>query len=537
MPHQFKNDNVTPQEHLVSILPAVIAGIILLSATITAALTDSPPVDPVHRTILVLYGGLGSIYLAFFHFAFLTRSRYRDLFAWINSLLAGITLGLLTLILPAKMDTLLGILILTGSITSAIITDRLPAYFILLSATSITLAVRHGQLFGLLEWTQYLSPAIGAALAIETIQQLKRIPRQQINRLQIVNNFSREITSSLDTQQVTALLNAAIQNALEADTYYVGLVEGDEIALNLFYDDGEYFSDVHAKIDGTLSGWVIRNQKGLFLPDLRNDISLTGVKTVIIGKQKTSLSWMGVPMKGEFTNGIIAIACYRPHAFGRSDMELLSNMSQRAALALDNTYRHARVEEQAHVDSLTGVYNHGHFLKILKEQAEASRRANLPLSLIMLDVDHFKRYNDTYGHLAGDQILTKLCEAIRSHVKRTDAVGRWGGEEFVISLPNTNGPLAMQVADRIRETMAGMTLVNGNQERIPVPTVSQGIAEFPTECREIFKLIDLADKRLYVAKKRGRNQVEPNIHHWDTLTARGKPAKRQVRRAPREKRR
>jgi diguanylate cyclase (GGDEF)-like protein len=280
----------------------------------------------------------------------------------------------------------------------------------------------------------------------------------------------------------------------------------------------------------------------LFLPDLRNDVHLVGVKTVIIGKQKTSLSWIGVPMQGEFTNGIIAIASYRPNAFTRSDMELLSNMAQRAALALDNTYRHAKVEEQAHEDSLTGVFNHGYFIKVLNQQAELAKNTSQPLSLIMLDVDHFKQYNDAYGHLAGDEILTKLCDTIRRHVKRSDAIGRWGGEEFAISLPNTSGAHALQVASRIRETMATMVLRDHHETDIPVPTVSQGIAEFPNEENEIFKLIDLADHRLYVAKERGRNQVEPNAGHWDHSKVSHKPKSKipksikKVKRGSREKR-
>jgi diguanylate cyclase (GGDEF)-like protein len=142
---------------------------------------------------------------------------------------------------------------------------------------------------------------------------------------------------------------------------------------------------------------------------------------------------------------------------------------------------------------------------------------NQQLSVIMLDIDFFKQYNDAYGHLAGDEILTKLCDTIRCHIKRADAVGRWGGEEFAISLPNTSGAQAMQVADRIRETMAGMNLQGQNQETIPVPTVSQGIAVFPSEADEIFKLIDLADHRLYIAKERGRNQIEPAVSHWARL--------------------
>ena len=172
----------------------------------------------------------------------------------------------------------------------------------------------------------------------------------------------------------------------------------------------------------------------------------------------------------------MAISSYAPNAFDRSDMELLNNIAQRAALALDNTYRHALVQQQARLDSLTNVYNHGYFIQTLHEQANACKAQNQPLSLIMLDIDYFKQYNDTFGHLIGDEVLIGLCDVIRSHIKNTDAVGRWGGEEFCISLPNTNGQQALQVAQRIRETMASLKVRNNEQVTIPVPTVSQGIA-------------------------------------------------------------
>jgi diguanylate cyclase (GGDEF)-like protein len=202
----------------------------------------------------------------------------------------------------------------------------------------------------------------------------------------------------------------------------------------------------------------------------------------------------------------MAISSYRPNAFDRSDLELLSNIAQRAALALDNTHHHAIVEKQARLDSLTHVYNHGYFIKIM--QAQASQKQNQPLSVIMLDIDFFKQYNDTFGHLIGDEVLISLCDVIRRHIKNTDAVGRWGGEEFCIALPNTDGQQALQVAQRIRETMSTLKVRNAEQMTIPIPTVSQGIAVFPTETEDITKLIDLADKRLYIAKERGRDQIE-----------------------------
>ena len=270
-------------------------------------------------------------------------------------------------------------------------------------------------------------------------------------------------------------------------------------------------------IEGTLANWVIKNQKALFLPDLRDDVHLEDVKVRIIGKEKTSLSWIGVPLKAANINGIMALASYKANSFDLADLELLSSLAQHVTLALDNTIRHAQVEEQARLDSLTGVYNHGYFLKRLSEQAKETLLNNAPLSLIMLDIDYFKQFNDTYGHLVGDRILNSLCTAIKQHIKQGDAVGRWGGEEFIISLPNATGEQAMQVAKRISETMALLRVEDREQRTVPVPTVSQGIAILPCEADEIYRLIDLADRRLYIAKERGRNQIEPTIDHWSKI--------------------
>jgi diguanylate cyclase (GGDEF)-like protein len=307
-----------------------------------------------------------------------------------------------------------------------------------------------------------------------------------------------------------ALLNAAFQNAVEADTYFVGIREGDEMRLELVYDDGEYFENQRMKLEGTLSSWVLNNQKSLFLPDLRKQVVLPGVRLVLLGKPKTNLSWLGVPMKSDYVNGIIGIGSYRPNAFDRADLELLSNLALHATQALHNTYQHEAVERQSKLDSLTGVYNHGNFLKLLKEQADLVSVELQQLGLIMLDVDHFKQYNDSYGHLVGDEVLMTLCKAIKHHIKDIDAVGRWGGEEFVISLPNTGAFQAQQIALRIRETISTLSVQNKDHKTIPVPTVSQGIAIYPSERNDIIELIDLADQRLYIAKERGRNQIEPD---------------------------
>lgn len=516
MKENHKIGGISPQEKRISVLPSGVMSIVLLIVTLWNG-AQTQPVGPNSLEILISYCIINGIYLIYFHIFLVPSARYRPVHTWIYAVTQGISLGLIARVLPVQMDTLLSGLMILSAITAAIVLGRAPSYFIISSTTLLILRLHESSLASSRELLSLLGPAIIGAVTIEAIQQLKSLTERNIQRLEIINEFNRQITSSLDTNQVISLLNATVENALEADTYYVGLVDGDAIKLSLLYDDGEYFYDVRAPLEGSLSGWVVRNRKELFLPDLRNEVELEGVKKLIIGKDKTSLSWMGVPVLGSHVTGLLAIASYHPNAFDRSDLELLNNMAQHAAMALDNTLRHAEVEERARLDSLTGAYNHGSFLKLLEQQANTARQMHQPLSLIMLDVDYFKQYNDKYGHMAGDEILTALCDTIKRYIKKTDVVGRWGGEEFAISLPGADGQQAMQVATRIHETMAALHLKSLDDQIVSAPTVSQGIAQFPDEANAIMKLIDLADQRLYVAKSRGRNQIEPDGQHWQRL--------------------
>jgi diguanylate cyclase (GGDEF)-like protein len=507
MENKNKRSGFTPQEHLVSMLPITMVGSVILFATIASALVNFPPQNPLHKTMLIICGIFGILHLAFYYSIY-TVALHKSRFVWISSIIAIVTLSTLDYFIPKEVGSLLYILVFIFALPTSLLSKRGPSYFLILAVTSFHLILNLRDGMPSHNWITHIGFTATALIGIETVQQLKNIAAQHINRLEIINDLSKQIVSTLDTKQVFSMLNTAFQNALEADSYYIGTLHGDQIRLELLNDDGEYYHNIEMSKKGTLSNWVIAHQQGLFLPDLRNGIQLDDVEVINIGKDKPTLSWMGVPMRGVHVDGVMAISSYRPNAFDRSDMELLSTIAQRAALALDNTYHHALVQQQARLDSLTSVYNHGYFIQTLREQAQACQLQNQPLCLIMLDIDYFKQYNDTFGHLVGDEVLIGLCDVIRSHIKSTDAVGRWGGEEFCISLPNTDGQQAMQVAQRIRETMASLKVRNNEQMTIPIPTVSQGIAIFPAETEDVTKLIDLADKRLYIAKERGRDQVE-----------------------------
>ncbi len=235
---------------------------------------------------------------------------------------------------PDQLDIYVAVLLILAVITSSIISERGPSYLMIILTTAVIMGVRQDYINNLPEWTFHLSIALIAAIVVETVRQLKNLSRDHIRRLETITDFSRNITSTLNTRQLMALLNAAFQNAVEADTYFVGMREGDEMRLELVYDDGEYFENQRVNLEGSLSSWVFNNHQSLFLPDLRKEVELPGVRIVLVGKHKTSLSWMGVPMKSENVDGIISIGSYKPNAFDRADLELLSNLAQHAAQAL-----------------------------------------------------------------------------------------------------------------------------------------------------------------------------------------------------------
>jgi len=484
----------------------------MLVLIINGALTEPRP-----NLYMVYYGVAGIFYVLVYTVLIARSTFFRRRYSWSNSIITGIGMGLITYLLPTHLHELFHILIIFAAIGSATTSGRIYTYINLLLILIVSLPNNMQGITILENALDYFSPFIIAIIVVEIYLRLKDTTLQHIHRLETINKVSQQLMQSLDTEQVLSLLNATVLDTLVADTYFIGLLKGDQIQLDLFYDDGEYYNGIKVPIEGTLSSWVINNQKELFLPDLREDVNLAGVEMKVVGKEKTSMSWIGVPLKSVNITGVMALASYKPNTFDLADLELLSSLAQHVTLALDNTIRHAQVEEQARLDSLTGVYNHGYFLKRLAEQAEESSITKAPLSLIMLDIDYFKQYNDTYGHLVGDRILSSLCMAIKQHIKQGDAVGRWGGEEFIISLPNATGEQAMQVAKRISETMAKLQVEDRDHKSIPVPTVSQGIAIFPMEADEIYRLIDLADRQLYVAKERGRNQIEPDENHWSKI--------------------
>ncbi len=189
--------------------------------------------------------------------------------------------------------------------------------------------------------------------------------------------------------------------------------------------------------------------------------------------------------------------------FTQNDEDMLFNFSFQAFQAIT---MQQEIMRYATTDGLTGLHNHRVFREKLHEEIERSKRYVRDISLLMLDIDHFKKFNDTYGHQSGDTVLKTVSELIRNNIRNTDFGARYGGEEFAVILPETSGPQARIVAERLRTSISGhvFTLGSGEQQRV---TVSLGYATFPRDADADEVLIKRADESLYASKHQGRNRV------------------------------
>lgn len=165
-----------------------------------------------------------------------------------------------------------------------------------------------------------------------------------------------------------------------------------------------------------------------------------------------------------------------------------------------------KYKEKATHDLLTGLYNHQFFNDFLDIEIAKAKRQNTPIAIIMLDLDHFKILNDTYGHLSGDIVLQSLGNILMQNVRKSDIACRYGGEEFVIVLPETTLPLAVERAELIRKKIKSVTIQKGS-DSISGITASFGVAIFPTNGKTQNELIEAVDKALYQAKNKGRDRV------------------------------
>jgi diguanylate cyclase (GGDEF)-like protein len=203
--------------------------------------------------------------------------------------------------------------------------------------------------------------------------------------------------------------------------------------------------------------------------------------------------------------GFVRAAAPEPDRFRAEDLRGAELACTLAGVSMENIYLFDKVNELAIRDALTGLYTHRAFQSRLEEEVLRSARTKVPFSVVMCDIDHFKSYNDTYGHQAGDAVLRAVAEVVSAGIREIDFAARYGGEEFALVITGAGKAQAAAAAEQIRAALEARAFsFGGKPSRV---TASFGVAEFPAESAAAGQLVRAADERLYRAKQNGRNRV------------------------------
>jgi diguanylate cyclase (GGDEF)-like protein len=230
-------------------------------------------------------------------------------------------------------------------------------------------------------------------------------------------------------------------------------------------------------------------------------------KRMMMDPKATLKSYLTLPLavEGEIL-GCISLNSDQPNSFDAKDLQFLSVIGYQMAATLKHFQRFSSIKNIAIYDALTGLYNRRYFEERLGVDAQKSFYSGTPLSLVMVDIDLFKKVNDTFGHTEGDQVLCKISSLLKTSVRKKDTVARYGGEEFILILPEAGLEESFVIAERIRRLVESTPFEIG-QAQVNL-TLSMGISNFPSHrAKSKEELIKMADQALYDAKRGGRNKV------------------------------
>lgn len=320
-------------------------------------------------------------------------------------------------------------------------------------------------------------------------------------------NVSKVLNTTFETEQLLVRLVSDISKNLNIHRVMIMLLDErrQEVYSASFTDfEKEGVKGVRRRIGEGFYGLVAQTGMARLISDVDTELNLS--KEDILSPDIRSI--IAVPFgRRDKVLGLLCAFKDRPGMFEWHDLELFRAVSEQVGVALENARLYQETKMMAITDGLTGLYNHRFFRERLEVEIERTGRYNHSLSLIILDVDHFKHYNDAHGHPQGDELLRELAELLQKSIRKADLACRYGGEEFALILPETGKETAHSLAERIRKAISEHPFPFRETQPMGALTVSIGVSTFPIDNKGIDGLIKKADDALYRAKGEGRNRV------------------------------
>lgn len=315
--------------------------------------------------------------------------------------------------------------------------------------------------------------------------------------------LSRMISASLDLEQLLTTTIKTVVEKTQVEAYCLFLYDDESKRLHLRTSGGagtEMLKDLNLAPGEGLAGRVFERR----IPELIPDVSEPPGPDVPPGVRSVLAAPLNIK---DSSVGVMTLMNGRPGAFSERDLVFFSAVANQLGIAVENARLYHRTKELSYRDSLTGLFNRRYFEETLAQEIRRAERYKMPLTLIMVDIDHFKRYNDTHGHPQGDEVLKLVSAILLKNTRQVDVVARYGGEELVLILPLTPKEPALLVAEKLRRTIEEAPLPGEQVMPSRKLTISLGVATYPGDATTASGLVLSADRALYQAKQAGRNRV------------------------------
>ena len=343
----------------------------------------------------------------------------------------------------------------------------------------------------------------------KTIAKTNKALENKLREQSLLIDMARMLTSTIEKENLFQVIGEPLTTKLGIRDFALFLYNVEkqilEVKALMGFKNPEAIKKITFAVGEGVSGQVIKSCKKIYIPDTHKESQYLYYK----GERFEDGSFLSLPLV--FQDNLIGVLNFTrpdPYAFSDEEIDLLEAAASQMAIALMNAKLYDTMKEVAILDELTQIYNRRYFYQILPQEVVRAKRFRKQTSLLMIDIDHFKLYNDTYGHIAGDILLREFAQLIPHYLREVDFWARFGGEEFAVILPNTSKASSKIVATKILDAISKHNFPKSSSQPGGRLTVSIGIASYPVDARDYEVLVKNADAALYKAKRKGRNRFE-----------------------------